>query len=63
MLASATAKFCSQQEWSEPYQLNPENQISKPDNLQSAYIVQKILISSSKVLKKEVSTCFAFRSS
>ena len=63
MLASTAEKFYSHQEWSEPYQLNPENQVSKPDQLQSTYIVQKILISSSKVLKKEESTCFAFRSS
>jgi hypothetical protein len=36
MLASAAVNFCSQQEWSEPYQSNPENEISKHDQLQIA---------------------------
>lgn len=36
MLASAAAKFCSQQEWSELYQLSPENEISKHNQLQNA---------------------------
>lgn len=36
MPASAAAKFCSQQERSELYQLSPENEISKQDQLQNA---------------------------
>jgi hypothetical protein len=36
MLASAAVIFCSKQEWSEPYQSNPENEVSKHDQLQSA---------------------------
>ena len=36
MLASAAAKFCSQQAWSEPYQLSSENEISKQDQLRGA---------------------------